>query len=214
MTRQADHEERRRQIADALLRIAGTRGLHAAGMRDIAAEAGVSVHLIQYYFGTKEQLLLYTAQHLARQLSERVRAWVQAAGGTPDPRTVIDGILTEALPTDEQSRLLHVVYTSYFALALTDPALTIQPQVGNSDAVIDVVFGQLRTAQQAGQMPAHLDAHAEAISLLAMSAGLGSSVLAGQGSVDEALAIIRYHLDRLLPAPRLENAPRQSPSGT
>ena len=108
-------------------------------MRDIAAEAGVSVHLIQYYFGTKEQLLLYTAQHLARQLSERVRAWVQAAGGTPDPRTVIDGILTEALPTDEQSRLLHVVYTSYFALALTDPALTIQPQVGNSDAVIDVV---------------------------------------------------------------------------
>jgi hypothetical protein len=58
--------------------------------------------------------------------------------------------------------------------------------------VIDVMFGQLRAIQQAGQMPAHLDARAEVTSLL---------------------AIIRYHLDRLLPASRPENAPGNFPRG-
>jgi AcrR family transcriptional regulator len=41
--KRVDHEERRRQIADALLRAAAARGLHATGMREVAAEAGVSL---------------------------------------------------------------------------------------------------------------------------------------------------------------------------
>ena len=71
MPKRVDHEERRRQIADALLRTAATRGLHAAGMREVAAEAGVSLRLVQYYFGTKEELLLYATQQLAAQFGER-----------------------------------------------------------------------------------------------------------------------------------------------
>jgi AcrR family transcriptional regulator len=47
--RRVDHEQRRRQITDALLRIAGTRGLQAVTMREVAAEAGVSLRLVQYY---------------------------------------------------------------------------------------------------------------------------------------------------------------------
>jgi AcrR family transcriptional regulator len=200
MPRQVDHEERRRQIAAALLRIAATRGLHAAGMREVAAEAGVSVRLIQYYFGSKEQLLLFTMRYLAEQLSERVRARVRAAGLPPEPRTVIDAILTEGLPTDEDSRVFTTVYTSYFALSLTDPALAIQPLIQASDVVENVIAEQLGAAQQAGQMPAGLDPRAEAATLLAMSAGLGTSVLGGQRSAGDALGVIRYQLDRLLPA--------------
>ena len=71
MPKRVDHEERRRQIADALLRTAATRGLHATGMREVAAEAGVSLRLVQYYFGTKEELLLAAMQHLAAQFGER-----------------------------------------------------------------------------------------------------------------------------------------------
>jgi hypothetical protein len=49
----------------------------------------------------------------------------------------------------------------------------------------------------------------EAVSLLAMSAGLGTSVLAGQSSAEQAQAVIDYHLDRLFPAswPALRRAP-------
>ena len=48
-------------------------------MREVAAEAGVSLRLVQYYFGTKEELLLAAMQRLAAQLSERVMARVKDA---------------------------------------------------------------------------------------------------------------------------------------
>ena len=46
----------------------------ATGMREVAAEAGVSLRLVQYYFGTKEELLLAAMQHLAVQFGGRAQA--------------------------------------------------------------------------------------------------------------------------------------------
>ena len=202
MPKRVDHEERRRQIADALLRTAATRGLHATGMREVAAEAGVSLRLVQYYFGTKEELLLFAMQQLAAQFSARAVARFRetsGSGGLASPRDIIAAILTEGLPADDERRTFTVLYTAYFALSLTDPALAISPLVRNSDAVINVVAAQLRAAQAAGDTPACLDPDTEAFGLLAMSAGLGTSVLGGQSSVEQAQAVIDYHLHRLFP---------------
>jgi AcrR family transcriptional regulator len=215
--KRVDHEERRRQIADALLRTAAERGLHATGMREVAAEAGVSLRLVQYYFGTKEELLLAAMQHLAAQFGDRVLARIRRIKETESPaspRDVIAAILTEALPADDERRTFTVLYTAYFALSLTDPALAIAPLVRNSAAVIDVVAAQLRAAQAAGDAPAHLDPDLEAVSLLAMGAGLGTSVLGGQSSPAEAQAVIDYHLYRLFPAsrPALRRAPVNVPA--
>ena len=220
MPRRVDHEERRRQIADALVRTAATRGLHAAGMREVAAEAGVSLRLVQYYFGTKEELLLFAMQQLAAQFAERglrrIKQITQIKDtvGPASPRDVIAAILTEALPADDERRTFTVLYTAYFALSLTDPALAIAPLVRNSAAVTDVVAAQLRAAQAAGDAPAHLDPDLEAVSLLAMGAGLGTSVLGGQSSPAEAQAVIDYHLYRLFPAsrPALRRAPVNVPA--
>ena len=217
MPKRVDHEERRRQIADALLRTAAERGLHATGMREVAAEAGVSLRLVQYYFGTKEELLLAAMQHLAAQFGDRVLARIRRIKETESPaspRDVIAAILTEALPADDERRTFIVLYTAYFALSLTDPALAIAPLVRNSAAVTDVVAAQLRAAQAAGDAPAHLDPDLEAVSLLAMGAGLGTSVLGGQSSPAEAQAVIDYHLYRLFPAsrPALRRAPVNVPA--
>ena len=216
MPKRVDHEERRRQIADALLRAAATRGLHATGMREVAAEAGVSLRLVQYYFGTKEELLLAGMQHLAARFGERAMTRIRRikeTGGQASPRDVIAAILAEALPADDERRTFAVLNAAYFALALTDPALAIAPLVKNTNAVINVVAAQLRAAQAAGDTPADLDPDAEALSLLAMSAGLGNSVLAGQSSLEQAQAVIDYHLDRLFPAsrPALRPAPVTTP---
>jgi AcrR family transcriptional regulator len=201
--KRVDHEERRRQIAEALLRTAATRGLHATGMREVAAEAGVSLRLVQYYFGTKEELLLAAMQHLAAQFGGRAMARISRLKETQSPvhpRDIIAAILTEGLPADDERRTFTILYTAYFALSLTDPALAIAPLVKNSTAVIDVVAAQLRTAQAAGDTPAHLDPDMEAVSLLAMSSGLGTSVLGGHSSPGQAQAVIDYHLDRLFPS--------------
>ncbi len=209
MPKRVDHEERRRQIADALLRTAAARGLHATGMREVAAEAGVSLRLVQYYFGTKEELLLAAMQHLAAQFSERALARIRQVSTTErpaSPRDIIGAILAEGLPADDERRTFTVLYTAYFALSLTEPALAIDPLVKNSTAVIDVVAAQLRAAQAAGETPAGLDPDLEAVSLLAMSAGLGTSVLGGQSSVGQAQTVIDYHLRRLFRA----SGPRQA----
>jgi hypothetical protein len=46
----------------------------------------------------------------------------------------------------------------------------------------------------------HLNPNLEALSLLAVSAGLGTSVIAGHSSSGQAQEVIDYHLDRLFPA--------------
>jgi len=203
MPKRVDHAERRRQIAEALLRVAAARGLHATGMRDVAAEAGVSLRLVQYYFGTKEDLLLAAMQHLATQFSARAMARISQLRETESPvrpRDVIAAILTQALPADAERRTFTVIYTAYFALSLTEPALAIAPLVRNGAAVIEALATQLRAAQAAGQVPADLDPNAEALILNAMSAGLATTVLAGHSSAEQAQAVIDYHLDRLFPS--------------
>jgi AcrR family transcriptional regulator len=203
--KRVDHEERRQQIADALLRTAATRGLHNTGMREVAAEAGVSLRLVQYYFGTKEELLLFAMQQLAAQFAERAMARIKETKKTQAPVSPPDSIaaiLAQTLPVDDERRTFTILNMAYLALSLTDPAMAIAPLVRNSNAVIGVIANQLREAHANGDTCADLDPDLEAVSLLAMSAGLGTSVLAGQSAAEQAQAVVDYHLRRLFPAYR------------
>lgn len=201
MPKLADHDARRAEIADAVLRIAGRTGLHSVTMRSVAAEAGVSVRLVQYYFETKELLLQFTLTRLARRMGERIQARLTRVGRAPSPRDTLTAVLTEALPTDEESRTFHLVYTAYAVLAVTDAKLAAQPFMDAPNAMEDFLVAQLESAQRTGHIRADLDARTEAISLLALSAGLGTSVLLGQRSTKDALRILKYHLNRLTPKP-------------
>jgi AcrR family transcriptional regulator len=197
MTRTEERDRRRREIAQALLRVAGDRGLHAVTMRAVAAEAGVSLHLVQHYFETKEQLMLFALEHLAKQMAQRVKERLETVDTAPRPRQVIEAVLVEALPTDEQSRIFHLVYTSYAMLAVTDPALAAHPFLAAPNVMESFIAAQLRQAQQDGDVSGDLDPELEAVTLLATSAGLSSSVLAGQRSAASALTVLRYQLNRV-----------------
>lgn len=197
MPKRVDHDERRTEIARALVRVAGRRGLHAVGMREVAAEAGVSLRLVQYYFETKENLLLYGLRQLAEGFGERVAARVRAAGDDPGPRAMIEALLLAALPTDEESRALHLVYTSYAVLAMTDEALAAQPFLKSPDAAEESLAVLLQQARAAGLTAPDIDVRNEAVTLLALSAGLGTSVLVGQRPAEDAVAVLLRQLDRI-----------------
>ncbi|WP_327260261.1 TetR family transcriptional regulator [Streptomyces sp. NBC_01232] len=197
MPKRVDHEERRTQIAEALIQVAGRRGLHAVGMRDVAAGAGVSLRLVQYYFETKEKLLFYGLQHLTDRFTARVGARLAAAGPDPGPRVTIEALLLASLPTDEESRTFHLLYSSYSILSVTDGALAAQPFIDNPDAAENAVARLLRQAQESGLADSGADARIEAISLLAVTAAMGTSILVGQRSAESAVAVLHHHLDRI-----------------
>lgn len=200
MPKRVDHEERRTQLAEALIRVAGRQGLHAVGMRDVAAEAGVSLRLVQYYFQTKENLLFYGLQHLTERFTARVGARLAAVGPAPGPRTTVEALLLASLPTDDESRTFHLLYSSYAILSVTDKALAAQPFIANPDAAEDALTGLIEQAQAAGLADPGADAPTEAVSLLAMTATMGTSILVGQREPESAVAVLNHHLDRIFSA--------------
>ncbi|WP_369183411.1 TetR/AcrR family transcriptional regulator [Streptomyces sp. Y1] len=198
MTGKADHEERRRQIAEALLRIADTEGLQSASMRAVATEAGVSLRLVQYYFTTKEGLLLDALARLGAQLQARMERWI---GEARAPRAVVTAVLSCILPTDAESRRITRTYAAYYTLVLNDPEV-LAKQAAQPPAVLEGFLAkQLRAAREAGEIAPERDVEMAAAGLLAMVNGLGSSVLGGQRDGEQALAILRHHLDELFGGP-------------
>jgi AcrR family transcriptional regulator len=199
-----DHEQRRRQIGEALLRIASTRGLQSATMREVAAEAGVSLRLVQYYFHTKEELLLAALGYLGEQLTERVSAFIRARGPAT-PRTIVYGTLTAALPTDEQSRRLTLAYTGFYTLVFSEPELGERHGATYPDKLESLLAKQIAAAQEAGEVAADVNPALTAAALLAMTNGLGSSVLGGQRDGAAALRILEDQLDRLFAAAPIDD---------
>ena len=197
MATRVDHEQRRRQIAVALLQIAATRGLQAASMREVAAEAGVSLRLVQYYFSAKEQLLLGSLPYLGERLTARVQARLADLGSPPSPRQVLEGVLLAVLPTDEESRAIRRTYDAFYALVRTDPGLAERNSAGDPDALERLLARQVTSAQEAGEVAADQDAGLVAAGLLSLTNGLGASVIGGQRDGEAASTVLRYHLDRL-----------------
>jgi AcrR family transcriptional regulator len=166
-------------------------------MREVAIEAQVSLRLVQYYFHTKDELLLTALGYLGEQLSERVRQRIRSLGTPPTPRSVIYGTLTAILPTDDESYRITKTYAAYYALVLTEPELATQHGATYPDALERFLTGHLQAAQQDGHIDPNPDASITAAGLLALTNGLGASVLGGQRDGQAALTILTYHLDQL-----------------
>ena len=197
MPRTPDHTARRTQIAEALVRVATRDGLHAVTMRSVAAEAGVSLRLVQYYFVSKEQLLVGALRHLEHCSHER---WAQRLAGIPQPlpaRAVIEAFVSEALPTDESSRVFHQLSMSYAVLAMTSPQIAERPFISGVDRLESELIGVLERAVAANEIAPNRDARSEAVRLVALVNGLGTGILIGQYTDDHAARVLAYHLDQL-----------------
>lgn len=81
---QANYRER---LLDAAVVCFATDGVAATSLRGIALKAGVTPALVNYYFGSKEQLLdAFTTERIS-PIVEKLRANLLAAGD--DPRAVL-----------------------------------------------------------------------------------------------------------------------------
>ena len=76
--------ERKRQILEGAARVFRRRGLHATGMREIAAELDMHAGNLYYYFKNKQELLAFCQQDTLDsllELADGVRSADLSAGG-------------------------------------------------------------------------------------------------------------------------------------
>ncbi|MFI2103186.1 TetR/AcrR family transcriptional regulator [Isoptericola sp. NPDC019693] len=209
MPRRVDHEERRRQITDACRRVVARDGLEAATFQAVAAEAGVSVRLVQYYFGNKHGLLVATHRAVIEGSAARFGGGPPGdvdqgpADQPPPPRAVLRAVLAALLPLDDARRADAVVLAAFHAAALTNEAVTPQELRGAPRALVDLVSAQLLRARDDGggtgpasgrEDAARLDAEL----VLASAAGLTQGILAGHMDGETGLAVVDRLLDHLV----------------
>lgn len=194
MPKKVDHEQRRRQIAEAVWRIASGRGLEDVTLRQVAAEAGVSTRLVQYYFGSRDALLLGALELLSLDQKRLVEERIPADAS---PRRLVREILVGLLPLDDQQRMFLLVQLAYFIRALNDEALAAAFLDPEDESLERLLVEIMSAARSAGHVADGLDLDREADTLLAVSTGVGPDILVGLKTADQVIAVIDYHLDRI-----------------
>ncbi|RJL35783.1 TetR/AcrR family transcriptional regulator [Bailinhaonella thermotolerans] len=197
MPKIVDADERRREIAEALWRLAMRQGLEAASLSAVAAEAGVSKGRLQHYFASREEMLLFAVGYANERLDERVRRRL-AEQTDPRPMAAVRALVLALLPVDEESRTGALVNVAFFIRALATPALSDTFRRGSAE-LLRKISGYLREARESGEFAAGLDVEQEAKVLLALAGGLSSGMLMGGTSAEEATATLDHHLARLRP---------------
>jgi TetR/AcrR family transcriptional regulator, transcriptional repressor of bet genes len=192
MPKRVDHAIRRREITDAVCRITVKGGLTSATFREVAAEAGVSVRLVQYYFGTKDELLLSTQQHVAARATERINERVAAAGDAP--RAVLHAMLASFIPDDDESRENMLMFVALHTASLVDPTLARTEARAVPDALTKTIAKLLDRAS----LRKGVDVRMEAILLSAIVPSLAQAVLDGMHTPEKAAAILDYAIARAL----------------
>lgn len=188
MPKQVDHDERRREIGDAVCRVMATRGLDAVSLRHVAAEAGVSMGRVQHYFATKDEMLLFAF----RQISDRVAQRLGAVH-SDDPRTYLRALLLELLPLTPAARAEAPVLAAFLAQAVVEPRLA-EPLREGGPQMAAFVAGLIAQVRPDG------DAERDAMALLAFVDGLMLQMLIGQVEADVAVELVDHQLRHVLMA--------------
>jgi AcrR family transcriptional regulator len=191
-----DHEERRRHIGAAVLRLIATRGLEAASLRNVAAEAGVSMGTVQHYFTTKQEMLDFAQRYNYERATVRIP---ELLAQVPEPRTtrsLLRTLLTDLLGLDGESREGARLGAAMLAYALLDPQAAATARIAY-DGLTGFLATQLTAAQDDGDLPPHVDTQQAARHLCAVVGGLNGPILVGAYPPDQALAVLEEHLATL-----------------
>ncbi|ACQ80932.1 transcriptional regulator, TetR family [Beutenbergia cavernae DSM 12333] len=200
MPRLADHDERRHQITDAARRVVARGGLPAATFQSVAAEAGVSVRLVQYYFGSKREFLLATHRAVVMDAAERFAGRLADLGEGAAPHDVVRGVLMELLPTDPARREDAIVLEAFHNAALTGSEASAGDLLGAPRALVDLVAGQVRRARSTASGSAEAtDAETDAWIVVLAASGLTQAMLIDAGFAADADTLVDRILNRFLP---------------
>lgn len=160
-----DHDQRRGEIADAVLRLVTDHGAEAVTMRSVAAAGGWSTGSIGHYFTDKDELLAAAIHSVRDRVAQRI-----ALINTADAALWLIQVLRELLPMSAGQRVELVAWFSFLHRVNVDDELIHVVRSGNAQlerAVADV----LRLGIEHGEFSA-CDCEAVAVDLLSFADGL------------------------------------------
>jgi TetR/AcrR family transcriptional repressor of bet genes len=193
MPRRVDHAARRAHITRAARELIATEGLRSATFERIAQMAGVSVRLLQYYFGTKAELLKSVHDAVLMDAAARLSRAVSSIGDQASTASRALAVAEMQLPADARSLADAHVLSEFHSTAkdrrtLPSPGAVIRPgaTIGALASVIVAVTGGPQD-----------DIRAEAV--VAITGGLVSGILSGDHDILHATNILRATCEALYP---------------
>jgi AcrR family transcriptional regulator len=204
-----DREERRRALAEAVFAIIAARGLAAVSLRDVAAEAGVSMGAVQHYFTSKDEMLRFALDHLRARVLSRLQERL-ARLNRPTRRDLVEAALEVMLPLDEASRQEACVNVAFVELATVDGSYATLLREGYRH-LVEISKAQLRGAAAAGELAPSIEADEEAVTVYFLAQGLIAPLLVGLFTPEDARRLLRARLDRVFAQ---DGTRRGQPTGT
>lgn len=117
-----DHEQRRAEIAEAVLRVVARDGVNGVTIRMVANEAGWSTGVLHHYF-TNKQALLVGGLRLAAQLTGQN---MNRAMSKADPKEQLRLVIEAGIPLDEQRESMCRIFFFFWAEGLCDSDLSTE----------------------------------------------------------------------------------------
>jgi AcrR family transcriptional regulator len=191
-----DHEERRRELGDAVWRVIRSRGVDGASIRTVAHEAGWSPGALRHYFSTQSELLTFAMQMVV----ERIEARVGALEPPADTRRAVEQRLHELLPVDKERRAENEVWLAFAARALVDPQLRAR-HVEVDEELRMACVAALEELGSDGRLRPGLDLELEAERLHGLLDGLAlhTAMRPDRMSPELIRSVLARHLDSLDP---------------
>lgn len=106
---------RRAQVIQAVRRCVAENGIHGATVRAVAAKAGVSPGVLNYYFESRDQLI----EETLHDACNRVLATISELSILPEsPLSKLQILVNSALPVTDEEREFNIFWVDYWAEAM------------------------------------------------------------------------------------------------
>lgn len=188
---QVNHQERRREIVEAVWRLLEKGGVEAASVRGVIAETGLSSGSIRFFFSTQAGLHEFAMSSLAERVQERIRK----ATAEPDIARRAVAMVSELMPLRDDTERELGIWIAFVAKAGHDPGLAriVAEQATAIREFLTTVISDLVTL---GLRPPTTDIESEAIHLNAVIDGLTFELLTAPGLISrvQATTTLRHAL--------------------
>lgn len=188
-------------MAQAVHRLIAHDGLDAATMAAVAREAGFSVGLVQHYFKSKDELLLFAYKRITADLLGRVaRITADGEAAGRSIREIMLDCLVELLPLDPDRRGEYRVSRAFQTRAPDDPTAAAVA-VETSAHLRGKLAQGIENGKECGETEPDTDASLAALELTALVDGLADHLYRAPGprEATAAGAILASRLQAVLP---------------